>query len=391
METVTLLLGNLEQPLALHGLVFVLNLLVLVFAGTILGWFNPGKSVIFQAAVLRLGAMIFLIMHLLDVVLVNVLPSYQNYFIRFGLTVATLLGSLIVFNIFSHFSRQKFGREREIEGDVIYLDSYNSRLMDMCASVVIFLVALYLLIVIWELDDLLQTTGFLGIIFAFLALTNAIWAPDLYYGMVVLNSNMLEDGDVVRISGHPDEYVIARVSLIYTTLLDVRNNHRVLIRNSQLISSRVDNLSKRASADGIRHYLDFNIGYPETVDQNNQQEGDINPFNHFMSRVEKMFQSAYDDLIEREESKLNPNIPFEIILLDSGNYALTFRLYYYVEAIPNTKVTKTVRQYLSQTPSLIQQAVNRAASAHGIELATPVLYARQESDHQRQPERMTND
>lgn len=369
---------NVERPLALHALVFITNLLIIFYSETILRFFNRSKSISVQAKILRFGAVIFLMMHILDILLVDVfaLPEYENYFIRFGLTIATVFGCLILFNIFGNFSRQKFGTQREMDGETIYLDSYNSRLMNLCASVFVFLIALYILITIWELDGLLQTTGFLGIIFAFLALTNAIWAPDIYFGLVILNSNMLDDGDVIKINGHPDEHIIARVSLIYTMLLDVRNNHRVIIRNSQLISQRVDNLSKRASTEGLRHSLEFNIGYPGIKEE--RSDSDDNPFTRFMKRVDAMFETAYEHLCENTEAKINHNVPFEVVLINSGDYALNFRLYYYIEALPNTKVTKTIRQYLLRTPSLIQQAVNASAVSHGIQLATPMLVTHKE-------------
>ncbi len=419
MNEIKAILENLDTPWGIHLTVFVFNLIVFLASRLVLQWFNKGKDITIQARALRFGAILFFALHVLDVFLVNALPAYEHYFIRFGLTIATFFGCLFAFNFVSYFSRQKFGRMKEMDGEAIYLDSYNSRLMDLISAFIIVLIALYCLILIWKLEGLLQTTGFLGIVFAFLALTNAIWLPDIYYGMVILNTDMLEDGDVVRLGDTKDEYIISRVTLIYTIFLDVRNNHRILLRNSQVLSSRVDNLSKRASTDGLRHTLEFKVGYavvspqgipPEKknqlaennlleenkkqVDSKSQEEKktseknkepeenkkkeenkklEENSFESLNKQVNKMFNSAFETLIESETSQLNPKMPFEITLIDSGDYALTYALNFYLDALPNTKVTKTIRKYLTHTPSLVQDAVNAAAVKYGIQLATPII------------------
>ncbi|MGH1472617.1 MAG: hypothetical protein ACRBCS_15655 [Cellvibrionaceae bacterium] len=393
MNEIKALLDNLDTPWVVHGAVFCLNLLVFLVSRPLLQWFNKGKDISVQSRALRFGAVLFFVLHLFDVLLVNALPEYEHYFIRFGLTIATFFGCLFSFNFVSYFSRQKFGRSKEIDGETIYLDSYNSRLMDLISAFLIVLIALYCLILIWKLEGLLQTTGFLGIVFAFLALTNAIWAPDIYYGMVILNTDMLEDGDVVKLGESENEYIISRVTLIYTIFLDIRNNHRILLRNSQVLSSRVDNLSKRASTDGLRHSMEFNIGYPEVTQNVNRSEApDTEPsskennkqseqaklvqqnnFEDLNKKVNQMFESAFEELIKSNETKLNANTPFEVTLINSGDYALTYSLNFYLDALPNTKVTKTIRQYLTRTPSLVQDAVNVAAVKYGIQLATPVM------------------
>lgn len=368
MDQLLSLLDTLETPIGIHALVFIVNLIVLFFADRILQPFNKGKEITVQARALRFGSIVFLILHVADIFVGRLFPLYENFFIRCGYTIATFFSCLLIFNIVSYFSRQKFGVSKKIDGDEIYLDTYNSRLMDLISTIIVVLIAIYCLIMIWEMDGLLQTTGFLGITFAFLALTNAIWAPDIYYGLVILNSNMLEDGDVIKFQGHPDEHVISRVTFIYTILLDVRNNHRILIRNSQLINNRVDNLSKRASADGLRHVLKFNIGYAKGALQ-----GDQNPFETLHGQVEDMFEEAFEIISANNDIKINRKLPFELALLDSGDYALQYALYYYLEPLPSTKVTKTIRSYLARTPAEIQRVINVLAVKYNLALATPVL------------------
>ena len=131
-------------------------------------------------------------------------------------------------------------------------------------------------------------------------LFRSIWAPDLFHGMVILNSKMLEDGDVVQFSENGDEYIINRVTFIYTILLDVRNNHRTLIKNSKLLESKVDNLSKKASTDGLRMKLSYKIGYPKKCD-----------IDKFKKDVNSMFDEVNQISIEKEDIKINEKVAFE--------------------------------------------------------------------------------
>lgn len=375
LEQLSASLAGLGDPLFLRTIAFAVNLVILVFAEKLLGAINRTRNMKVQARVLRIAALVFLVLHVLDIVLVQSLPGYQNYFIRIALSIAILFGCLVAFNILSFFSRHKFGEEKVIDGEAVYFDSYNSRLVDIVGSVFIVLIAIYLVILSWDMDSLLQTTGFIGLVFAFLALTNAIWAPDIYYGLVILNSAMLEDGDLVQIEGSSGEYIINRVSFIHTSLLDVRNNHRVIVRNSKLINSRVDNLSKRASADGLRRELRFNVGYPPVrrTEGPQAERESRNNFRELRRRVQQMFDQARLIVDEDSEAKINHNMPFEISLNHSGDFALTYTLAYYLEAIPSTKVTRTVRQYLVYTANRIEEAVNEAAVDCGVSLATPLL------------------
>jgi hypothetical protein len=367
----------LKPQLAAHGLVFIAYALFFVGAKPLLNFFNRGKDVSARIRIMRAGIVFIFILHLVDILFLLLVkreegdPDPQHVFIKIGYSIAATYAGLIACNVVSYFSRKKFGLEKKIDDEIVYLDTYNSRLMDIVIYVVVFFLWIYTIILIWDLTSQLQTTGFIGIVLGFLALTNGIWLPDIYYGMVILNSHLLEDGDVIKFNNHPNENVISRVSFVYTILLDLRNNHRLLVRNSQLIGGRIDNLTKRASIDGLRHTLHFNIGYPKPLSIKSE-EGEAG-YGSFRQQVQQMFDKAFEILKENTDCKINRNLPFEVAVVNSADYALTFSLSYYLEAIPNTKITKTLRQYLVKTPALIQDAVNQVALEENIQLATPVL------------------
>ena len=347
----------------LHLLVLLINLLLLLFSKPIVSLFKSKDENDFQLSIFRSLNLLFLFFHLLDFLLIMFHKDYQNVFSRMAWMLVTIYAGLFLFSFSSYLSRRKFGIEKNFDDKVSYIDTYNSRLVDLIILIGISIVSLYIIIDIWDFDSLLQTTGIFGITAAFLALTNQIWAPDMFYGMVILNSKMLEDGDVIQFGTESDEYIINKVTFIYTILLDVRNNHRTLIKNSKLVDSRVDNLSKKASTDGLRMKLSYKIGYPAKENLQN-----------FKKQINEMFSQVNDNAIKDEEIKINEKIPFEWYLHETGDYALHYDLFFYIDGLPNTKVTRTVRSYLLKTPNLLNAEVYNASLNHDIDLSTPILH-----------------
>lgn len=372
MNTLTWLIPELSyaQWLA-HGLIFVINISLLIFARPILNLVqvdreSDAKLKIFQA----LNILVF-VFHIIDLALLRVSPHYENYFINVGLSLMTVYAGLFSFSLCSYLSRKRFGAEKLLDNNTVYLDTYSSRLVDIILLVVIVFTALYALIKIWGADSLLETTGIFGIVAAFLAFTSNIWAPDIISGLIILNTQILEDGDVVVVDGYPDEYIISKVTLIYVILYDVRNNHRTLIRNSQFTQSKIDNLSRIASTDGVRQALRYNISYPDFAG-NSAEERD-KQLTSFKSRVDRMFKLAFENGCNQADIKINEGRPFEWALTNTGDYALEYTLWIYLARIPNTKVTATIRKHLMGTIYKINEAVYYASIIEGIDLSTPRL------------------
>jgi len=190
---------------------------------------------------------------------------------------------------------------------------------------------------------------------------------------------MLEDGDLVCIDGYPDEYIINKVSFMYTTLFDVRNNHRTLIRNSRFTQTKIDNISKIASTDGVRQALKYKIGYPHiTADTEEEREG---AHKSFQKRVDAMFKRSYERCCQDSDIKINSKKEFEWLMTNAGNYALEYTLWFYLVRIPNSKVTATARKHLISTTYKINEAVYEASVVHGLDLSTPDLVAAKIDNH----------
>ncbi len=305
-------------------------------------------------------------------------------------TLMTAYVGLMVFHICAYFSRKRFGNKKELDKKIIYVETYSSRLVSLILLCVIGMVVLYTTIKIWGGESLLETTGIFGIIFAFLAFTSAHWAPDLLSGLVILNAQSLEDGDLVIIDGYDDEYIISKVSFIYSILFDIRNNNRTLIRNNRIMQGKIDNLSRIASTDGIRRGLSYKIGYPQIEGANSSERADA--LDAFNRRIADMFDAVFTMACEDEDIKINVNKNFEYALVNAGDYALEYRLWIYLDRLPATKVTATIRRHMLGTTYKVNELVYRSAVKNEIDLSTPNLNQLTWADQARnQPPATTNE
>ena len=370
MDLLQQLFPELSQTeLIFHAIIFIGNITLFLFARPILKLIEGRRVSDTKVRIFRAVNVLVFILHFIGLVLIRINVDFQAYFSKLGYSIMLIYGAMLFYNFFCAQSRKRFGRQRTLDNNTVYLETYSSRMVDLVFLVVLILSVIYFLILIWNAEHLFA--GIYGVIAAFLAFTSGIWAPDIISGLIILNTEILEDGDVVVIDGHENEYVIGRVTLIYVILYDIRNNHRTLMRNSQFTERRIDNLSRVTSSSGIRQALLYKIGYPSFSDDPETRKAELSDFK---SRIGDMFEQAYSVCCEQENIMVNANAPFEWALTNAGDFALEYTLWIYLDRIPNTKVTATVRKHLMGTIYKINEAVFDASIAEGIDLSTPNVH-----------------
>ena len=351
-----------------HGLIFILNIALFVLARPLLNLIAPNQNNDAKIKIFRALNILVLLLHVLDLVLTGANSNYRHYFINLGYSLMIIYAGMIAYSFFGTLSKRRFGRERIVDQKKVYSETYSTRLVNLILLVLIIVTTIYALILIWGANSLLETTGIFGILMAFLAFTSSVWAPDIISGLIILNSESIEDGDVVVIDGHSNEYVISRVTLIYVILYDIRNNHRTLMRNSLFTSNRVDNLSRVASTKGVRQALKYNIGYPQFTGHAGERAAQLA---EFKDSIDKLFSGAEESCKANEDIKINETIAFEWALTSAGDYALEYTLWIYLERIPNTKITSTLRKHLMGTIYKVNEAVYTSSILENIDLSTP--------------------
>lgn len=254
------------------------------------------------------------------------------------------------YHVTAYFIRKRFGKRREVEGKEILADTYNSRALSLLMALLLAVAVLITAVQILDFDSLLER-GVLGFVGVMLALTQASWAPDIISGLIVLNSKFILEGDIVEVDEGGQRFIgyVFRTKMFHTEFLDLANNHRIMIRNARLRSFDLHNLTRFASARGLREQLLFKIDYA------------VPP-----GRVRAMFEDAFERASADAEVAYERQFAPDVSVMDTGDHAVTWALHYY---------TKDVRQML-KTRQQIMEHVLVASTAGGVGLSTPTLYSR---------------
>lgn len=280
-----------------------------------------------------------------------VLPLNQYFWITKVLSALLIISvANLLDSILDVFIIQRFGKQKIVEKIERYVETYRSRLISLVATGLISIITILLIVRIIGFESLLETGGIIGFIGVFLALTQGSWAPDLIGGLIILNTELLEEGDVIEV--HASKAIIGTVfktKLFHTELLDLTTNHRVLIPNAKLRQNEVLNLSKFASAKGLRERLTFKIGY------------DVR-----QSRVRKLFEEVFEIAKQDGDMPINHQHAYELRVLDTGDYAIEWGFFYYLKEVKLLLVTR------HRLLALIAQK----STEMDISLATPILYQR---------------
>ena len=258
-----------------------------------------------------------------------------------------LLAGFLVFFVAKYFIQLRFGVIRSDGEERTFSDTYKSRLITIVAGILTTLLTLVSIIQLLGFESILHASGAIGFVGVMLALTQGAWAPDIISGLIILNNEHFKDGDIIQFyDSKPMIGAVFKIKLFNTELLDPSNNHRISIRNSRIYNFTIHNLSRFASAKGLREELQFNIGYKVTEEQ-----------------VSRMFEEAAGEMYRNPDIDIAGKYPIEVRATNAGDYAITWSLFYY---------TKNVQQLL-KTRQLFRSAVIKRARESNIELATPIL------------------
>ena len=245
--------------------------------------------------------------------------------------------------------RRQYGKSREVAGEKIISDTHNSRLLSLLIVSLVFVFALIGIVQVLGFDDLLKAGGIIGVIGVMLALTQASWAPDIISGLILLNSDFIDEGDVIEIDDGKITALVFRTKLFHTELFNLVNNNRILLKNAKLREMTIQNLSKFASVRGYRENLSFKIGY-----------------DHQPSEVRHLFNTAFERVLKLPEINIDANHPLEVKVLDTGDYAIKWGVFYYTKDMKH--IIKTRQAF---TEIILDESIQQ-----GISLSTPDLYQR---------------
>ena len=305
----------------LDVLVISINLALFLFAGTLLnriqGRSNRQNK---KPRMLTLRSLSFM---LLILYLLALLPG-----ITFGLehcsqescnneiinklteTGATLIISYILMLLAHLFVIKRFGREREVQGEVIHYETYQSRLVSIVILVVVTAFLLLTILSVWDLENWMRQTSVLGGLAVIIFFTKDLWLPDNINGLILLYKTDVVPGSVIRVRKLDLLAITLRTSLIETAFRDLVHGQRIIIPNSMFRNQVIEVINR---SDNIKDYVEFNIGYDADVDN-----------------VKAFLQQVFLDACELEAGIDTSTSP-RINVVETGAHAVTWRLTYALE------------------------------------------------------------
>jgi len=350
MESLKTLIDQFD---AFSYVVFSVNALLLFFAPQIVKFLYDDHQEGKNTSGVKRKVMIFRALNLLFVISYGYYRFFQNdhnenksLILHILAVLAIIYFAYLAMHLAHLFLVRQYGKEREIKGKKRYISSYQTRLLSFFSSIFIGVLALISIIRLLGFDSILETGGVIGLIGVFLALTSSIWAPDIFHGLIILNSDMLSEGDVILFNDNEQIYgLVYKTKIFHTVILNINNNHRVMIRNSKLRNFTVHNLSKFASARGLRESLKFKIGY------------DVSS-----SQVKDLFETVYALAKEDKDVALEDQYDLEYGVRDTGDHAVEWQFYYYTKDVEKLVVTR----------QRLLKLMLETSREKGISLATPL-------------------
>jgi hypothetical protein len=358
-----------DTTLLFHTLILTLNIYFFISSNKIFSFFyNDDEKVQKMVFLSRNLNLLFFLFHLLDLFsIIYYGANFNSEFLKVSETIIVIYISIIIISFIDKIIIEKIGKKKEIDGEHIFEENHSSRIIMIVSKTMMVILNMYLIISIWSLNSLLETTSIIGILIGLLALTSSIWVPDIYYGLIMLKSKLFNIGDVIKYDGDNDEYIIYQISLVYTVLLDIRNEHRTIIRNSVLINQKIENLSKLSATSGLRCSLNYKIGYPEDYNVDNLIT--------YKKNIRNMINNAFKEATNNPKIHIRENINDgpEIFMKETGDYAIEWVVNFHLEHLPKTKITKKIREIIIGTPLLINELIFDNSIKNNIDLSTPSL------------------
>lgn len=339
-STITNIFGYFET---IDLLTISISLCLFISAAPICRWLKDDDSLLTRISLMRVLNFLVIL-----AVIVNAFLSNDNVWLVKGTQcLIVIYFAVLLTQIINFFIRRRFGRVHQTKNKITLSDTYSSRGLSLIVAIVMAIIAIISCLRLMGLNSLLEAGGALGVIGLVLAMTQASWAPDIISGLIILNSRFCEDGDVIQFNMDGKEIVasIFKTKLFHTECLDLANNHRVMIRNAKLRDFGIQNLSRFASARGLRERLLFKIDYKHTAQE-----------------VTGMVHRAFEKIDELEGAREEQH-ETEVLVYDTGDYAVTWAVYYYIKDVKRLlKIRQLFRSYI------LAESV-----ASNISLATPAL------------------
>ncbi|MCB1044148.1 MAG: mechanosensitive ion channel [Acidobacteria bacterium] len=306
-------LENFSQFSIFDYVILVLNILVLVFSRRIVATipsYRGGREFGARLMALRILTILLFLLYTIGLVETELLQ-------RIGKTAITILMAYLMSHLIHVLLQYKFGRDREVDGEMVRVESYQSEIFNLLSLVLIGTTSLVAIINIWDMTSWLQTTSALGFLLIITFSTKDVWAPDSINGLILLYNEAFQPGTVIRCRELNILGVILEIKITETVIRDLRQRHELHVPNAKLRSCNLEVLSN-STKKGLIQFLDFNLAYGLNSED-----------------VVAFFEDAWKLACSRETS-INDSSKCRVRLFSNGDHAVTWRVFFAVRQVYKT-------------------------------------------------------
>ena len=217
-------------------------------------------------------------------------------------TTAIFIWSIALFQSFMHFINW-YSRHKTAGGSIV--QPHTLPLFDNIGKVVIFLVAVYFILISWKINvtGLLASTTVLAAILGFAAKDTV---ANLFAGFFIMADTPYKPGDYINLDGGERGYV-KHIGLRSTRIM-TRDDIEITLPNSLIANSKIINESG-GPQENERVRITISVAYGSDIDQ---------------------VRSVLEDIAKNSESVCknpNPRVRFRTF----GDSGLTFQLLFWIE------------------------------------------------------------
>lgn len=288
----------------LDWLVFLINLLIFLFSRWIVRGFRKSNDDTAATKLWALRAINLILFGLYFIALFEAQFTQQ-----ISLTGLTLLLAFIFVHFLQIFLLLKFGRIKDIEGEEYRVETYQSEVFGLLGIFLAIIVAILVIINIWDMTSWLQATSVLGGLLLLVYSTKDVWAPDNINGLILLYNGDVEPGSVVKVDELNLLAIVIQTSLTQTVFRDLVGRHIILLPNSKLRTAKIEVLTK-GPGSGLRQFIDFKIAY-----------------GHKSERIEQFLTTVWQQACTLEPAINSEQLP-SVKLNEAGDHAVVWRLSY---------------------------------------------------------------
>jgi hypothetical protein len=309
------------QHLSTFGQVaIVLNLMIFLLSGLIFKHFAPTDDLEEnkrRVRWLRILNLLLLLIYIIDGFF-NGTSNQNEWLIQVSQTGLVLLITYLFIQFSSAWSLRHYGKVKTIDQEEVNARTYKSEMMHLNIVGLTVIIAVLLLVNIWQVTNWLQATGVLGGLLVVVFATKDAWTTDSINGLILLYNHDIEPGVVCRIPEYNILGITRKISLTQTTFRDLVHKHNIVIPNTKLRTTKVEILNK-AGSTSWNDYIEFKIGYSTPAEQ-----------------VEKFFEKVWQ-VASEAEAALNFEKKPKVSLIEAGDHAIVWRIHYQLENIYRLK------------------------------------------------------